>query len=107
MVGFLFGLSVWLYWFLLTCLCACVFVCLIICLLICTYFLLLYTVFRFSSTVEWMYYCLFFREVLACSSLLNMPDRVDWKACKVSMEEEATMATAFRKKFQPYDFNFS
>lgn len=47
----------------------------------------------------------FGREVAASPALLNMPDRVDWKACKVSKDEETRMAAVFRKKFQPYDFN--
>lgn len=47
----------------------------------------------------------FGREVAASPALLNMPDRVHWKACKVSEDEETKMAGAFRKKFQPYDFN--
>ncbi|XP_073234867.1 CWF19-like protein 1 isoform X3 [Porites lutea] len=49
----------------------------------------------------------FGREVVASPSLLNMPDRVDWKACKVSLEEEKKMAAEFRKKFQPFDFNLT
>ena len=44
---------------------------------------------------------------MASSSLLNMPDRVDWKACKISEEEEKKMAAEFRKKFQPLDFNLT
>lgn len=47
----------------------------------------------------------FGREVIASPSLLNMADRVDWKACKVSEDEEKKMVAAFRKKFQPFDFN--
>lgn len=47
------------------------------------------------------------REVVASPSLLNLPDRVNWKDCKVSEDEEKEMAAAFRKKFQPYDFNLS
>ncbi|PFX25978.1 CWF19-like protein 1 [Stylophora pistillata] len=43
----------------------------------------------------------FGREVAASPALLNMPDRVHWKACKVSEDEETKMAGAFRKKFQP------
>lgn len=50
---------------------------------------------------------LFGREVVASPSLLNMADRVDWKACKVSEDEEKKMAAAFRKKFQPFDFNLT
>eukprot|EP00794_Sanderia_malayensis_P016735 gene16735-18431_t len=47
----------------------------------------------------------FGREVLASPELLNMPERVDWKACKVSKDEETSMTVNFRKKFSPYDFN--
>ncbi|XP_070532625.1 CWF19-like protein 1 [Ptychodera flava] len=46
----------------------------------------------------------FGREVLACPELLNMPDRVDWKACAVSKDTESTMAADFRKKFKEFDF---
>jgi len=49
----------------------------------------------------------FGREVVASPSLLNLPDRVNWKDCKVSEDEEKKMAATFRKKFQPYDFNLS
>ena len=44
------------------------------------------------------------REVLASPLLLNIPDRVDWKACSTSKEEETQAAKAFRKTFQPFDF---
>ena len=47
------------------------------------------------------------REVVASPSLLDLPDRMNWKDCKVSEDEEKEMASAFRKKFQPYDFNLS
>ena len=48
-----------------------------------------------------------YREVLASPSVLNTPDRVDWKACKGTMEEEKQSATVFRKKFKPFDFNLT
>ncbi|KAK3754608.1 hypothetical protein QZH41_019970, partial [Actinostola sp. cb2023] len=47
----------------------------------------------------------FGREVLACDAILDMPERADWKECKVSLEVEKRMANAFRTAFQPYDFN--
>ena len=47
------------------------------------------------------------RKVVASPSVLNLPDRANWKDCKVSENEEKEMAAAFRKKFQPYDFNLS
>ena len=44
---------------------------------------------------------------MASPSLLNMPDKVDWKAPKVSEEKEKKMAAEFRKKFPPFDFNLT
>jgi len=49
----------------------------------------------------------YFREVLASEAVLDLPDRVDWKNCKVSKEEETILTKAFRKRFQPFDFNFT
>merc|ERR1712189_147649 len=46
----------------------------------------------------------FGREVLADEKLLDMMERVDWKACSVSKEEEADMVKILRNKFSPYDF---
>jgi len=46
----------------------------------------------------------FDREVLACSELLNVPDRVDWKQCQTSKEEEAALAKKLRDMFKKYDF---
>eukprot|EP00262_Sarcandra_glabra_P004851 TRINITY_DN16090_c0_g1_i1.p1 TRINITY_DN16090_c0_g1~~TRINITY_DN16090_c0_g1_i1.p1 ORF type:complete len:435 (-),score=66.37 TRINITY_DN16090_c0_g1_i1:58-1362(-) len=43
----------------------------------------------------------FGREVLA--GLLNMPDRVDWRNCKLSKEEEMQMAEGFKKRFEEFD----
>jgi len=50
------------------------------------------------------FHCDTYREVLASRSVLNMPDRVDWKACSVSKEEETKLATSFRENFEPFDF---
>ncbi|PIK44287.1 putative serine-protein kinase ATM [Apostichopus japonicus] len=47
----------------------------------------------------------FGREVLAGRALLNMPDRVDWKNCKSSKEEEKNMADEFRSRFKKFDPN--
>ena len=57
------------------------------------------------EAIDLMFFRSLNREVAASPALLNMPDRVDWKACKVSKDEETRMAAVFRKKFQPYDFN--
>ncbi|EFA76244.1 cwfJ family protein [Heterostelium album PN500] len=42
----------------------------------------------------------FGRQVLV--NLLNLPDRLNWKKCTVSKEEETEQALDFRTKFQPY-----
>ncbi|XP_061182668.1 CWF19-like protein 1 [Saccostrea echinata] len=47
----------------------------------------------------------FGREVLASVHLLNMPERVDWKVCKLRREEEEIHAEEFRNKFEQFDFN--
>ncbi|XP_048581783.1 CWF19-like protein 1 isoform X2 [Nematostella vectensis] len=47
----------------------------------------------------------FGREVVACDSLLNMPERIDWRECKVSEMQEKDMVATFRKDFAPFDFN--
>lgn len=47
----------------------------------------------------------FGREVMAAEELLNMPDRVNWKNCNATKEEESKMAAAFRDGFEPFDFN--
>lgn len=43
----------------------------------------------------------FGREVLA--SLLNMEDRVDWRNCKLTKEEETKMTEGFKKRFEEFD----
>ena len=45
------------------------------------------------------------REALADESLLNLPNRVDWRNCKLSKEEETENAKKFRAAFKKYDFN--
>ena len=46
----------------------------------------------------------FGREMMACKSLLNMPDRVDWRECKLEAEEEKEIAVRVREGFKPFDF---
>ena len=46
----------------------------------------------------------FGREVLADPRLLDMVERVDWKACSVSREEEVDMTKQMRNMFSQYDF---
>ncbi|KAF9615113.1 hypothetical protein IFM89_021684 [Coptis chinensis] len=43
----------------------------------------------------------FGREVLA--GLLNVPNRADWRNCKLSKEEETKMTDAFKKRFENFD----
>lgn len=44
----------------------------------------------------------FARDVLASEKLLNMPDRIDWKACKTDKETETAHAKAARDAFKPF-----
>ncbi|KAG7163471.1 CWF19-like protein 1-like [Homarus americanus] len=46
----------------------------------------------------------FGREVLASPPILNVPERVDWRECKSSKEEETKLRNKIRETFQPYDF---
>jgi len=46
----------------------------------------------------------FGREVLADTRLLDMPERVDWKACSTNKEEETDSTKQFRKMFSQFDF---
>lgn len=45
-----------------------------------------------------------YREVLASETILNVPDKADWRQCQISKEEEETLARRFRKDFEPFDF---
>ena len=44
------------------------------------------------------------REVLASPLILNVPNKVNWKNCTLSKEEETEMTLKFRDNFQPFDF---
>ncbi|KAL8597581.1 hypothetical protein ACOMHN_001512 [Nucella lapillus] len=48
----------------------------------------------------------FGREALAEPPILNMPERVDWRNCKASQDEESQQAAAFKSTFHSFDFNF-
>jgi hypothetical protein len=41
------------------------------------------------------------RQVLV--SLLNTPDRMDWKSCMLSEDEDRADAQAFKVAFTPFD----
>jgi hypothetical protein len=47
----------------------------------------------------------FGREVLC--RLLSCPERIQWKSCALSSEEEAAATTAFRESFAPFDFTLA
>lgn len=51
--------------------------------------------------------CYYFvcREAVAHESILNMPERIDWRECSNSKQDEMKMAADFRAKFEKYDFN--
>jgi hypothetical protein len=40
-------------------------------------------------------------QVLA--DLRGTPERADWRACKLTTQEEAEMAEAFKEMFKPFD----
>lgn len=42
-----------------------------------------------------------YRQVLV--ALLNKPDRLDWKACMLTEEEDKEEAQAFKAAFAPFD----
>eukprot|EP00898_Chlorokybus_atmophyticus_P002259 jgi/Chlat1/3033/Chrsp206S03289 len=43
----------------------------------------------------------FGRDVLA--EMLNMPERADWKACRIDKAEEERLAEKFKSTFEPFD----
>ena len=42
-----------------------------------------------------------YRQVLV--NLLGMPERMDWKSCMLSEEEDKADAEAFKKVFTPFN----
>ena len=44
------------------------------------------------------------REALCSPLLLAAPERVDWRQCSVSKQEETEIAAKMRTNFQPFDF---
>ncbi|XP_076645503.1 CWF19-like protein 1 isoform X2 [Halictus rubicundus] len=47
----------------------------------------------------------FGREVLAADRILDISDRIDWKDCQMTKEEEIELANRIRKEFQPFDLD--
>lgn len=48
--------------------------------------------------------CVYCREVLAHRDILNMPERVEWRNCPTTKEEEIEMLEDFRNNYKPFDF---
>ena len=48
----------------------------------------------------------FGRHVLCSPALLNTPEKVDWKQCALSVDEETQLASAYKIAFRAFDFNF-
>uniref|UniRef100_A0A0K8TQM9 Cwf19-like C-terminal domain-containing protein n=1 Tax=Tabanus bromius TaxID=304241 RepID=A0A0K8TQM9_TABBR len=47
----------------------------------------------------------FAREVFCCENLLNCDEKIDWKDCKLTKEEETGMVLKLREKFKPFAFS--
>jgi diadenosine tetraphosphate (Ap4A) HIT family hydrolase len=45
----------------------------------------------------------FGRELLASPAILKCEEKIDWKACKVTKEEETRLTKDFREAFKPFD----
>jgi hypothetical protein len=43
------------------------------------------------------------RDVIASETLLDLAERIDWKQCVVSEDQEQQMTKEFRAKFQSFD----
>lgn len=42
--------------------------------------------------------------MLASKDILNVPERVDWKQCKIDPTKERGEVERLKKGFKPYDF---
>ncbi|KAL3285574.1 hypothetical protein HHI36_000104 [Cryptolaemus montrouzieri] len=47
----------------------------------------------------------FGREVLCTGPILNLPERIEWKECSLSRDEEERLVQRIRTDFEPYDFS--
>jgi hypothetical protein len=43
------------------------------------------------------------RDVVASELLLNVPERIDWRECVKTQEEEKEMSVEFRNNFKKFD----
>lgn len=46
----------------------------------------------------------FGREVFCSDTLLKCEQKIDWRECAISKEEEIMLVKRFREKFKPFDF---
>ena len=46
----------------------------------------------------------YFREVLASPPILNVTERIDWRECKISKEEETELRNKIKEDFRRFDF---
>lgn len=46
----------------------------------------------------------FGREVFCSDTLLKCEQKIDWRECAISKEEEIMLVKRFRDKFKPFDF---
>lgn len=42
---------------------------------------------------------------MCAENLLNSEDKIDWRECKLSKDEEIDLVKQFRTKFATFDFN--
>ena len=42
--------------------------------------------------------------MLASTLILNVPNRINWKSCVATKDEETKAALEMRKNFKPFDF---
>ena len=59
---------------------------------------------RYLCNIRGFFPLQFGRVALAHQELLNCDDRVDWKNCPTSKDEELKIVARFRQMFQPFDF---
>ena len=59
---------------------------------------------RFVCQIRGRFPLQFGREVLAQKDVLDCPERVDWKNCPSSRDQEVRDTGRYRKLFEPFDF---
>ncbi|KAK9498000.1 hypothetical protein O3M35_003891 [Rhynocoris fuscipes] len=57
-----------------------------------------------AGNLERLFPLNFGREALACESLLNIPEKLNWRECEQTKDEEIKIVETLKKKFQKFDF---